>query len=119
MYNPASRVRKPLDFLVIGMILIGGWSLITVSGCRPVPQVLTDEAVFTELDAFYTAITTKRRDLVDASQKRLTQLHTDDKLSDAGLAEVEAIAKLAEADKWTDAAQRLYTFMRGQRKTTN
>ena len=102
---------------LVGLFLICGLGISTIAGCRPVPQVLTDEAVFGELDAFYTAVTTKRRDLLGDCVKRLTQLHTEVKLSDAGFAEVEAIAKLTEADKWTAAAERLYTFMRGQRKS--
>lgn len=87
-----------------------------LAGCRPVPQVLGDEAVFNELDAMYTAVTSKRRDLLDATATRLAKLHQDGKLSDAGQAEITAIRELADQQKWDVAAQRLYDFMRAQRK---
>lgn len=94
-------------------ILIG---LMPLAGCGSVPQVLSDEAVFGELDALYTAVTSKRRNLLSDCQKRITKLHAEKRMSDAGFKEVEAIITLAEDDKWTPAAERLYTFMRGQRK---
>lgn len=87
-----------------------------LGGCSRVPQVLTDEAVFKELDALYTAVTSKRRDLLQQCQQRIGKLHTEKRLSDAGLAEIEAIIQLTEDNDWTDAAQRLYDFMRAQRK---
>lgn len=90
--------------------------IVSLVGCRRVPQVLTDEAVFGELDALYTAVTTRRRDLLNDCQKRLMKLHDEHKVSEAGYDEIEAIIKTAEADNWTKAAERLYTFMRGQRK---
>ena len=93
-----------------------GMSVNLLAGCSPVPQVLTDEAVFGELDALYTAVTTKRRDLLQQCQQRINTLHTEKRLSDAGFAEIEAIIELTEDDDWNDAAQRLYDFMRGQRK---
>ena len=101
---------------IILMCLICGMGSLTITGCRRVPQVLTDEAVFGELDALYTAVTSKRRELLSDCRKRLTQLHKDKKLSDAGFAEVETIMNMSEDNKWGDAAQRLYDFMRAQRK---
>ena len=98
------------------MCLMCGMGTMTVTGCRRVPQVLTDEAVFGELDALYTAVTSKRPELLSDCRKRLTQLHKDKKLSDAGFAEVETIMDMSEDNEWANAAQRLYDFMRAQRK---
>lgn len=103
-----SRTRRYFALALIG--------LITLAGCSSVPQVLSDEAVFGELDALYTAVTTKRRNLLSDCQKRITKLHDEQRMSDAGFKEVEAIIAMAEKDEWTPAAERLYTFMRGQRK---
>jgi len=91
-------------------------SLMTVVGCSRVPQVLEDEAAFGELDALYTAVTTKRTDLLKDCQQRITKLHDEKRMSDAGYDEIQAITSLAEEGEWTPAAERLYTFMRAQRK---
>lgn len=88
-----------------------------LAGCRPVPQVVNDEAVFGELDALYTAVTTKRQNLLKDCRERLTKLHEEQRLSDAGFTEVSTIMQMCDDEDWSDAAQRLYTFMRAQRKT--
>jgi hypothetical protein len=98
------------------LILVSCLGITALSGCGSPPQVLTDEAVFGELDALYTAVTSKRRNLMEDCQKRITKLHDEQRMSDAGFEEIEAIIALAEQDKWTPAAERLYAFMRGQRK---
>lgn len=100
----------------IVLTLVSCLGITALSGCGSPPQVLTDEAVFGELDALYTAVTTKRRNLLEDCQKRITRLHDEQRMSDEGFNEVEAIIALAEQDKWTPAAERLYAFMRGQRK---
>lgn len=91
--------------------------LLPFGGCHSVPQVLTDEAVFKELDALYTAVTSRRRKLLDDCRDRLTTLHKEKRLSDAGFTSVTAIISEAEKDHWSDAAQHLYDFMRSQQKT--
>lgn len=90
---------------------------VAAGGCRPVPQVVNDEAVFGEMDALYTAVTSKRGNLLNDCRQRLTKLHDDHRLSDAGFAEVSTIMKMCDDDDWADAAQRLYNFMRAQRKS--
>ncbi|MCX7417923.1 MAG: hypothetical protein NT013_00085 [Planctomycetia bacterium] len=92
-------------------------SLLFLSGCHAVPQVLGDEAVFKELDALYTAVTSQRRNLVDDCRGRLTKLHAEERLSDAGFSVVTKIITKTEQNEWADAAQHLYDFMRAQRKT--
>lgn len=81
------------------------------------PQVVNDQAVFKELDALYTAVTSKRRNLVDDCRGRLTTLHQDGRLSDVGFSAVTKIITETEQEQWTEAAQHLYDFMRAQRKT--
>ena len=98
------------------LLLVGGVLLLTIPGCRRVPQVLGDEAVFNEVDALYTAVTSKRRDLLSNCRERLSKLHQEQRLSQPGFNELCAVIKLAESDKWSDAAERLYAFMRAQRK---
>ncbi len=94
-----------------------GIGLLALSGCQPVPQVVNDEAVFGELDALYTAVTAKRGNLLSDCRTRLTKLHDEQRLSDAGFEEVSTIMEMCDEGDWTDAAQRLFNFMRAQRKT--
>lgn len=91
--------------------------LLVIAGCRPVPQVVNDEAVFGELDALYTAVTTKRQNLLKDCRERLTKLHDERRLSDGGFTEVSTIMEMCDDEDWADAAQRLYNFMRAQRKS--
>ena len=100
---------------VLAWILVSCSPMIAI-GCSRVPQVLQDEAAFGELDALYTAVTTKRTDLLKDCQQRITRLHDEKRMSDAGYEEIQAITSLAEEGEWSPAAERLYTFMRAQRK---
>lgn len=97
--------------------LLCATSVLFVGGCRAVPQVVDDGDVFKELDALYTAVTSRRRNLVDDCRGRLTILHKEGQLSDAGFAAVTKIITEAEQNQWASAAQHLYDFMRAQRKT--
>lgn len=96
-----------------------GWGTFSLCGCTPVPQVLDSEKVFGELDALYTAVTSKRTNLLNDCRARLTKLHDAKELSDAGFDEVTAIMDLCDDEEWSTAAERLFKFMRGQRKPTN
>lgn len=96
-------------FCMVLMLILGG--------CGSVPQVVDDEAVFKELDALYTAVTSQRRNLVEDCRGRLTKLHEAGRLSDAGFVAVTKIITETEQNQWTGAAQHLYDFMRAQRKT--
>ena len=109
---PTSLARRN----VIAQVLCAV-SMLVLGGCREVPQVVNDEAVFKELDALFTAVTSQRRNLVDDCRGRLTKLHGEGRLSDAGFVAVTKIITETEQNQWTDAAQHLYDFMRAQRKT--
>lgn len=106
----------PLHLRRAACLSLFALSTIFSAGCGSAPQVAEDEAVFNELDALYTAVTSKRTDLLDACRERINKLHGEKRISEAGFAEVSAVIATATDGKWTDAAERLYTFMRAQRK---
>lgn len=101
---------------LIGLVLSAMLPLV-LGGCRPVPQVADDEGVHKELDALYTAVTSRRRALVDECHERLKTLHNEGRISEAGFTTVTTIIKQAEDGQWAEAAQVLHDFMRAQRKT--
>ncbi|WP_437229439.1 hypothetical protein SH661x_001440 [Planctomicrobium sp. SH661] len=88
-----------------------------MSSCNRAPQVVADPAVFKELDALYTAVTARRSDLLQASQLRIGELHENKQLSDTGFHQISGIVQLAERGDWQDASEKLYHFMRAQRKS--
>jgi hypothetical protein len=86
------------------------------AGCGSVVQIGTDEETFSEVDALYTAVTTKRPDLLKECKSRLAALKDEGKLPEAALTELQPVIAQAEQGDWRPAAERLYVFMRHQRK---
>ena len=69
-----------------------------------------------EVEALYTAVTTKRTDLLADCRKRLTALHASGQLSDAARSRLAEVCEQCDRNEWRPAAERLYAFMRAQRK---
>lgn len=116
--NPAKR--SPIQnhsARVFSTAAIAAALLLAVSGCSRVPQVVDDEAVFGEVDALFTAVTSKRPQLLAECRTRLTKLHADERLSDEGFDSLRDLIETCEEGEWDTAAQRLYDFMRAQRKS--
>lgn len=89
----------------------------SLGGCSSPPQVLDDEETYSTVDALWTAVTSKRTDLVDRTAERLSSLNAEGKLSKEGLTALEAIIARTRKDEWMPAAQDLKAFIQGQRKT--
>jgi hypothetical protein len=89
-------------------------TLLLAAGCGT-PQVAGDPDCFKEVDALYTAVTSKNAKLLGESEARLRKLHAAGKLSDAGLRALEPIIARARGGDWRPAAEELYVFMRAQR----
>ena len=90
--------------------------LLTAGGCGGPPQVVANEECFSAVDALWTAVTSKRSDLVEQTATELDRLQTEGSLSDEGHARLAEIIEVARAEKWQDAAVTLKAFMLGQRK---
>ncbi len=110
----------PFKFKRFPAIANGGLcaALLLFAGCARPAQIGADESVFGEVDALYTAVTSKRPDLLQQSFHRLTELHESGKVPDAAFQQLSGIRDQAERDEWRPAAEKLWHFMRGQRKTT-
>ncbi len=105
-----SSLPRILSALLLSTMLIAG------VGCGGPPQVVHNEECFAAVDALWTAVTSKRGDLVEQTATELDRLQTAGSLSDAGHADLAEIVELARAEHWTAAAQTLKAFMLGQRK---
>ena len=102
------RLRKALVLLVV---------LFSSHGCGRPPQVVDDEECFSAVEGLWTAVTTKRSDLLEQSATELDRLHTTGKLSEEGHDALDEIIQSARDEAWQPAAKSLKAFMLGQRKT--
>lgn len=93
-----------------------GLIALCLAGCGGPSQLGPDEDAFASVDALYTAVTTQRADLLGQCKTRLAALKAEGKLPEAALAELQPIITQAEGGAWRPAAERLYQFMRAQRK---
>jgi hypothetical protein len=92
-------------------------SLISIIGCGQPAQVVNDPECFQAVDALWTAVTSRRADLLEQTVAELDQLRANGKLSESGHRELFEIVKKARAGEWTISAKLLKSFMLGQRKT--
>ncbi len=90
---------------------------LSVLGCGRAPQIGEDETAWKEVEALYTAVTARRKDLVEASLKRMQTLHDEGRMSKPAFDRAHRIASQAQSGEWEPAAQALWQFMRGQRKS--
>lgn len=109
-------MSKPLQ--ITACVLFFAAVTLSFSGCGQPSQIGSDEEVFNEVDALYTAVTAKRADLLDQCYARLEELHRQGDLPTDAFDELTAICETARQDEWQSAAETLYEFMRGQRKGT-
>jgi hypothetical protein len=84
-----------------------------ICGCTQ-PAPLESPEAHSSADALYTAITSRRQDLMSEVETRLMSLNKSGKLSQTALNELTEIISIAKAEKWQNAAERLDTFIRNQ-----
>jgi hypothetical protein len=92
-------------------------TLFSLTGCGQPSQVANDPECFQAVDALWTAVTSKRADLLEQTASELDRLHAGGKLSDSGYRELSDIVEKARSSEWTTSAKMLKTFMLGQRKS--
>ena len=87
-------------------------------GCGRPPQVVDNEECFSAVEALWTAVTTKRTDLLEQSATEIDRLHKDGQLSKEGHEALFEIIQSAQEGEWLPAAKSLKAFMLGQRKNS-
>jgi outer membrane protein assembly factor BamD (BamD/ComL family) len=101
--NSAQRSRN-----FSGAVLL----MILLAGCGP-PAVNSPEAE-RSVDALYTAVTSRRPELLDQCEQRLKQLLTEEKLTPSAHGELADIIQQARQGEWQEAAETLDSFIRNQ-----
>ena len=95
-----------------------GWLLmLSLAGCGRTPQVVDNDECFHAVDALWTAVTSKRTDLLEQSTTELERLRAAGSLSEAGHRALTAIIRAARSKEWTKSATNLKHFMQGQRRS--
>ena len=87
--------------------------LIAAVGCNSAPP-LGSEEVNSTADALYTAVTSRRMELVDAVEESLNKLHAEQQVSPAAMTALQAVIAQARAGKWQAAAEELDRLIRNQ-----
>lgn len=87
-----------------------------LGGCGSPPQVFHDEQTYKTIDALWTALSTRRRDLLESTSAELSRLNSAGKLSPEGLAALTPILEKARRDEWQPAMVDLKAFIQGQRR---
>ena len=87
-----------------------------LTGCGQPPQIGADPVARKEAEALYTAINSRRENLLAECRERLSRLHQEGRLGASPYEAMIAIADQADAGDWEPAAESLWTFMRKQGK---
>ncbi len=85
-------------------------------GLRSPPQMGTNEAVFHTVDALYTAVRNEDEKRLGECEQRLHAYRASGKLPPDAADTLDGVIAKARGGKWQTAAERLYTFMLGQRR---
>jgi septal ring factor EnvC (AmiA/AmiB activator) len=86
-------------------------------GCGRPAQMGSSEEVLSAVDALYTAIASRRLELLDKSTARLEELHASKELPDAAYRQLKAYSNEAREGHWDPAIRKLHEFIRGQRRS--
>ena len=109
--------KKSIEAWTKRVCLLGLIATLFIIGCSRPPQVIDNDECFAAVEALWTAVTSKRTDLLEQAATELNRLHKTGSLSDAGHAELDQIVQMARQAEWRPAAEDLKEFMLGQRKS--
>jgi len=91
--------------------------LMALPGCGGPPQVIGDDECFKAVDALWTAVTSRRTELVDQTDQELDRLAAAGQLTPEGRAALREISDVARQGDWEDAARSLKRLIEAQRRT--
>ena len=107
MTRLAASCRAILQTLFALLIVIAS------VGCSSAPPLGTEE-VSSTADALYTAVTSRRMELVNAVEEKLNKLHAEQQVSPDAMTALQAIIEQARAGQWQAAAEELDQLIRNQ-----
>jgi hypothetical protein len=99
----------------LGLPVAAAVVLLLVSLRRP-PQMGADEEVFRGVDALFTAVTARDEQLLARCEQRLHAFRDAGKIPPEASAYLDDVIARARRGRWQSAAERLYDFMKAQRR---
>jgi hypothetical protein len=111
----ASIDCKRIALIVLGLAMVVALVILVVN-TWPTPQMGADEAVFNTVDALFTAVTGRNEQQLGQCEKQLHTFRDAGKLPAAAADHLDSVIGQARAGRWQSAAERLYDFMKGQRR---
>jgi hypothetical protein len=111
----AAQKRRVAWAALAGLVVLGAVACVAAFWGRP-PQMGADEEVFATVDALFTAVTARDERLVAQCETRLHAARDEGKLPPAAAAHLDSVIARARAGRWESAAQRLYDFMKAQKR---
>ena len=99
------------------LALVPLWiALVALSGCSKPAQIVADEEAMTAVDGLWTAVTSRRPELLDNSAARLRELRDGSHLSAEAFESLDGVVGKARSEDWDGAINDLKWFIQGQRK---
>jgi hypothetical protein len=99
-----------LGAVAVAFLVIVTWSL------WPAPQMGANREVFATVDALFTAVTARDEERLRECERHLRGHREAGKLPAQAADHLDGIIRQARAGSWQAAAERLYHFMRAQRR---
>src|SRR5215468_9228226 len=109
-----SRTRVAV-WVLVGLVVFAGIVALIAYRSSP-PQMGTDEDVFNTVDALYTAVRNRDVQRLGECESRLKSYRDAAKLPPDAADSLDSVIAKARAGEWGSAAERLYDFMKAQRR---
>ena len=113
----AVESRKRMTFIVGFVVLLGAFGWWFFYRSSP-PRLGGNDEVFDAVDALFTAVRSRDDRLLDGCQQRLQGFERDGKLPAEAARYLDEVLATARAGKRRPAAEKLYEFMKAQRRTS-
>jgi hypothetical protein len=113
--DDASRAKTRVTLGVLGAVAAVAVVALVLAFRSP-PQMGADREVFDTVDALFTAVTARDEKRLGECEARLRGYREAGKLPADAADELDGVIRKARSGSWQTAAERLYDFMRGQRR---
>lgn len=90
--------------------------MLVLIGCGRPAQIGASEDVLAAVDALYTAVASKRIELLEKSALRIEELHKQGELPEPAYRQLKSFVEESRAGQWDGAVRKLHEFIRGQRR---
>jgi hypothetical protein len=104
-----SKIRNRLSFGALATALL-------LPGCGNPPQLGSDQQLWSTTDALWTAVSSRRSELVSKAAVKLEELNAVGALNDEAHKSLNEVIALTKAGDWAEARKDLRAFIEGQQR---